>query len=300
MESVTSHFRGILTKGGGILLWSVALVKGNTISMENSDSIRLAIFGAVLVICAIWEWAVPRKQRTRTRLLRWTNNLGLVGLNSVILALTMPLLAIEAAVLSQNNQIGLLHHLRVSSWITVPLSVVLLDAVIYAQHRIFHRVPILWRLHRMHHADRDIDVTTGARFHPIEIILSMWIKIAVVLALGVSPLAVLLFEIILNASAMFNHSNAKLPLAADKRLRTVIVTPDFHRVHHSIIAKETHSNFGFFLSVWDRWFGTYRPQPELGHDKVVIGLPEFAAPEEQRLDKLLTQPFRKDPTTKRD
>lgn len=262
--------------------------------MENSDTIRLAIFLSVLVLCAAWEWAVPRKQRTRSRLLRWSNNLALVGFNSLTLAIAMPLLAIEASIRAVEHQVGLFNHLALPMWLVLPITVILLDGVIYFQHVVFHRLPILWRLHRMHHADRDIDVTTGARFHPIEIVLSMWIKIGVVMALGIPPIAVLVFEIVLNASAMFNHSNAKLPLAIDKVLRKIVVTPDFHRVHHSVIPKETHSNFGFFLSVWDRWFGTYRAQPEHGHDNVEIGIPEFAAKNEQRLDKLLTQPFRSD------
>lgn len=262
--------------------------------MEHSDSIRLSIFLSVLIICAVWEWCVPRKQRTRTRRLRWTNNLSLVGLNSLILALVMPLLAIEAALFAQKHSIGLFNQFEMNTWLIAPLCVVLLDAAIYFQHIVFHHVPILWRLHRMHHADRDIDVTTGSRFHPIEIILSMWIKIVIVITLGVPPIAVLIFEIVLNASAMFNHSNGKLPLKFDALLRKIIVTPDFHRVHHSEIVKETHSNFGFFLSIWDIWFGTYRAQPKLGHDGVVIGIPAFVEPKEQRLDKLLTQPFRND------
>ncbi|MDF5441708.1 sterol desaturase family protein, partial [Vibrio parahaemolyticus] len=159
-------------------------------------------------------------------------------------------------------------------------------------HVVFHHVKPLWKIHRMHHADLDIDVTTGARFHPFEIIISMGVKIAAVFILGVSPIGIVVFEIVLNASAMFNHSNAKLALSIDQKLRNVIVTPDMHRVHHSVIVKETHSNFGFFLSVWDRFFGTYRAQPKLGHEDVVIGVPEIRDEEEQRLDKLLTQPFR--------
>ncbi|MFS1412619.1 sterol desaturase [Vibrio sp. 10N.286.49.C2] len=260
--------------------------------MENSDAYRLIIFVTVLVVCAVWEYRAPRKARTRTRQLRWSNNLGLVGLNSVLLAAVMPVLAIDAAYIAQQHQIGLFNQFQLSAWLLVPLGVVLLDAVIYFQHLLFHRIPLLWRLHRMHHSDRDIDVTTGARFHPIEILLSMLIKIAVITALGLPPLTVLLFEIILNASAMFNHSNGFLPLSLDKKLRRLIVTPDFHRVHHSILVEETHSNFGFFLSVWDIRFGTYREQPAQGHDDVEIGIPQFSNPSEQRLDKMLTQPFR--------
>jgi sterol desaturase/sphingolipid hydroxylase (fatty acid hydroxylase superfamily) len=170
--------------------------------------------------------------------------------------------------------------------------VLLLDLAIYLQHLLFHRVPLLWRLHRTHHSDQDIDLTTGSRFHPIEIILSVCIKIVVVTSLGATALAVVIFEIVLNVSAMFNHSNAKMPLIVDKYLRRIIVTPDMHRVHHSIVVRETHSNFGFFLSVWDQLFRTYRSQPTGGHDGCVIGVPEFRESREQYLDKMLTQPFR--------
>ncbi|MBA5763518.1 sterol desaturase family protein [Vibrio sp. 404] len=260
--------------------------------MQNPDMIRLSFFLSVLVLCGIWEWLTPRKILTQNKWQRWLNNIGLVGFNSVCLNLFMPLLAIEAAIWAEQQGYGVFNWFALPSLIEIIVAVFLLDLAIYAQHVVFHRLPWLWRLHRMHHADQDIDVTTGARFHPIEILLSMWIKIAVVISLGVSPIAVLVFEIVLNASAMFNHSNAKLPLKLDAILRKSIVTPDMHRVHHSVIAKETHSNFGFFLSIWDRAFGTYRSQPQLGHDKVEIGIPLFRKPREQWLDKMLSQPFR--------
>ncbi|AEX21916.1 hypothetical protein VEJY3_07130 [Vibrio sp. EJY3] len=227
-----------------------------------------------------------------SRAFRWVNNLSLVALNSVVIALVMPIVAFQAAVIASEHQWGLFQLLSFPDWLNVLLSIILLDFIIYVQHVIFHRVPVLWKLHRMHHADLDIDVTTGARFHPIEILISMVIKIGAVFMLGVSPIAIVMFEIILNASAMFNHSNAKLALPVDAWLRKAIVTPDMHRVHHSVIPRETHSNFGFFLSVWDRMFSTYRAQPELGHEHVVIGLPDIRDKQEQRLDKLLTQPFR--------
>lgn len=260
--------------------------------MQNPDSIRLGFFLSVLVICALWEWVVPRKTLTQNKRYRWMNNIGLVGINSLLIALLLPIVAFEAAYQAQAEHFGLFNWLALPLWVEVTTAIILLDLVIYLQHLLFHRIPILWRLHRMHHSDQDIDVTTGARFHPIEIILSMAIKIAVVTILGVSPLAVLLFEIILNASAMFNHSNATLSQRADIVLRKVVVTPDMHRVHHSVIARETHSNFGFFLSVWDRGFGTYIDQPQRGHDKVKIGIPLFQKVDEQRIDKMLTQPFR--------
>lgn len=260
--------------------------------MQHPDVIRFSFFLSVLVLCGLWEWFTPRKILTQNKAYRWLNNLGLIAFNSLCLSLLMPILAFEAAMRAELSTLGVFNQLSLPFLVELIISIMLLDCAIYLQHVIFHRVPWLWRLHRMHHADQDIDVTTGTRFHPIEILLSMAIKVALVFALGISPPAILVFEIILNASAMFNHSNAKLPLRLDAVLRTVIVTPDMHRVHHSIIAKETHSNFGFFLSIWDRAFGTYIAQPELGHEKVVIGLPLFRKSKEQRLDKMLTQPFR--------
>ncbi|RJX66471.1 sterol desaturase family protein [Vibrio sinensis] len=260
--------------------------------MENTDLIRLSFFLIALILCAIWEWLAPRKKLTQNKFNRWLNNLGLVGLNSLCLMIFMPVLAFESAQFAAQNQLGLFHLIAMPSSFNILVSVLLLDAAIYFQHVLFHRSRWLWRLHRMHHADQDIDVTTGSRFHPIEIILSMWIKIALVIILGVSPIAVVIFEIILNVSAMFNHSNARLPISVDKWLRKIIVTPDMHRVHHSIIVKETHSNFGFFLSIWDRWFRTYQAQPKEGHDGVKIGIPLFQKPREQWIDKMLTQPFR--------
>ncbi len=261
-------------------------------AFNDPSWIRLGCFIGVLFCCTLWENKLPRKTLTVSRVFRWVNNLSLVALNSLIIALVLPIAAFQAAVISTENQWGLLHLASVPLWMNVLLSVVVLDFIIYVQHVVFHRVPILWKLHRMHHADLDIDVTTGTRFHPIEILISMAIKIGSVFILGVSPIAIVTFEIVLNASAMFNHSNAKLALPVDAWLRKVIVTPDMHRVHHSVIPKETHSNFGFFLSVWDRMFGTYRAQPKLGHEHVVIGLPDIRDKQEQRIDKLLTQPFR--------
>nr|WP_275658498.1 sterol desaturase family protein [Vibrio diabolicus] len=261
-------------------------------TFQDPSWIRLGFFLGVLLLCALWENKLPRKTLTASRGFRWVNNLSLVAVNSLIVALVMPIAAFQAAIIAQEQQWGLFNLLSLPAWLNVLLAVILLDFVIYVQHVVFHYVKPLWKLHRMHHADLDIDVTTGARFHPIEIIISMGVKIATVFILGVSPIAIVVFEIVLNASAMFNHSNAKLALSVDQKLRNVIVTPDMHRVHHSVIAKETNSNFGFFLSVWDRLFGTYRAQPELGHDDVVIGIPEIRNEAEQRLDKLLTQPFR--------
>ncbi|HAS6349462.1 TPA: sterol desaturase family protein [Vibrio vulnificus] len=260
--------------------------------MTDPSLLRLSFFLGVLLLCFVWENRCPRKTLTVSRSFRWLNNLSLVALNSVLVALLVPVVAFEAALQAQHHQYGLFHALNMSATWNLLFSVIALDFIIYWQHLLFHRVKPLWRLHRMHHADLDIDVTTGTRFHPLEMLISMGIKVASVFVLGVSPLAVVVFEIILNASAMFNHSNAKLPLKVDHWLRRIIVTPDMHRVHHSTEVKETHSNFGFFLSVWDRCFHTYRAQPKAGHDAVVIGVPEIRHADEQRLDKMLTQPFR--------
>ncbi|EGR2797563.1 sterol desaturase family protein [Vibrio navarrensis] len=261
-------------------------------SFNDPSTLRFGIFITVLLLCAVWEHYRPRKALSAPKTVRWFNNLTLVALNGLLIALLLPLTAFEAAKMTQDQQMGIFHQLSLPIWANVLLSVIALDLIIYLQHLLFHRLPWLWRLHRMHHADLDIDVTTGTRFHPIEILLSMLIKIGSVFALGVSPLAIVAFEIILNASAMFNHSNAKLPLRLDAVMRKVIVTPDMHRVHHSVIARETHSNFGFFLSLWDRVFRTYVAQPKLGHQRVQIGVPEIRKAREQWLDKMLTQPFR--------
>lgn len=260
--------------------------------MINPDVLRLTCFVVILLLCAVWETRAPRKALTQNRWFRWTNNLGLVGLNGLTMALLSPIAAVEAALFASRSGFGLFNWYELPVPLVVIGCVVLLDLTIYFQHLVFHRVPILWRLHRMHHSDQDIDVTTGARFHPVEIWLSIWVKVAVVALLGAPVIAVVAFEIILNGSAMFNHSNAKLPLSMDKVLRKLIVTPDMHRVHHSVIVRETHSNFGFFLSIWDRIFSTYRAQPEKGHHEVEIGIDKFRLPDEQRLDKMLTQPFR--------
>ncbi|QEO45989.1 sterol desaturase family protein [Vibrio cholerae] len=259
---------------------------------EPIELIRLAIFFSVLVICALWESNRPRKTLSQSKRIRWLNNLGLVGFNSLLITALMPILAFSAAQWAQSQQFGLLYWLEIPPFIALFVAVVLLDAVIYWQHLLFHRIPWLWRLHRMHHADQDIDVTTGSRFHPLEIMISAWIKIGAVTLLGASPLAVVVFEILLNASAMFNHSNAKLPYKIDQWLRLLVVTPDMHRVHHSVLVHETHSNFGFFLSIWDKMFHTYIAQPEMGHERMKIGFPLFRQAREQWLDKMLTQPFR--------
>ncbi|GAM75690.1 possible sterol desaturase [Vibrio ishigakensis] len=260
----------------------------------DSNLLRFTVFLGVLLICMLIETIVPRRTLSQPRWFRWLNNLSLVGFNSIVLQLTLPLLALEAAIWAQSQQVGLLRMIELPLWLSVIVSLMAMDMIIYWQHRLFHTIPVLWALHKTHHSDQDIDVTTGARFHPIEIWLSMVIKIATVVILGVPPVAVIAFEIILNASAMFNHSNMRIPYAVDTWVRKILVTPDMHRVHHSTIRAETDSNYGFCLAIWDRIFGSYIEQPKLGHLDMDIGIHQFRRPNEQRLDKILTQPFRED------
>ena len=215
-----------------------------------------------------------------------------MALGAILVRLLVPLTAIGAAALAEENQWGLFQQFRLPEALAMVLGLLLLDLAIWAQHRLFHAIPWLWRLHRMHHADLDFDVTTGIRFHPLEILLSMLIKVAVVISLGLSPLAVLVFEIMLNSTALFNHGNLRLPKRLDRYLRWFVVTPDMHRVHHSWYREETDSNFGFNLPWWDRLFGTYRTQPRDGHVGMVIGLPQFRESRDLHLDQLLLQPFR--------
>ena len=260
--------------------------------LDNETAIRLGIFLAVLVLVAAWEALSPRRARRFSRWRRWPGNLGLVALNTVVLRLLFPVAAVGMAWYAKDNGWGLFNAVQVPAALAVAATVVALDLIIYLQHVMFHAVPALWRLHRMHHADLDFDVTTGARFHPIEIALSMVIKLAAVVVLGAPPVAVLIFEVVLNATAMFNHGNLRLPLALDQVLRLFVVTPDMHRVHHSIVASETNRNFGFNLPWWDRLLGTYRAQPAAGHEAMTIGIEEFREPGDLRLDRMLVQPFR--------
>ena len=260
--------------------------------VANEPAIRMIAFAVVLSTMAALEAWLPRRSRGHSRASRWTGNLGLIVVSSALIKLIFPLTAVAFALFCESRGIGLLHAVPTSSWIGVPLAIMLLDLAIYAQHVVFHRIPLLWRLHRMHHADLDFDTTTGIRFHPAEMLLSMAIKFAVIAALGTPALAVLLFEVLLNATALFSHANMKLPAGLDQLLRLVLVTPDMHRVHHSVIPHETHSNFGFCLPWWDRLFRTYRAQPEAGHEAMKIGLPVLRDPAELRIDRLITQPFR--------
>jgi sterol desaturase/sphingolipid hydroxylase (fatty acid hydroxylase superfamily) len=260
--------------------------------LENEPIVRLLAFAMIFACMAAWEIFVPRRRHVIGRRTRWPGNLGIVALDTLIVRLLFPVGAVALALVAEGRGWGLLNVWSIPAWAAIPIAVVVLDFVIYLQHFLFHAVPALWRLHRMHHADLEFDLTTGARFHPIEIILSMIIKLTVIAALGTPALAVLIFEVLLNAIAMFNHSNVRIPESTDRVLRWLVVTPDMHRVHHSIVVRETNSNFGFNLPWWDRLFGTYRAQPEAGHENMTIGIDTFRDPAEQRLDKMLTQPFR--------
>ncbi len=254
--------------------------------------IRLAAFAGVLVLMAAWELLAPRRHQAAERPLRWSSNLGIVVLDTVLVRILVPATGVGIAFLAEARGWGLFHAFAAPAWLAVIVSVIALDLAIYLQHVLFHAVPALWRLHRMHHADLAFDVTTGVRFHPIEILLSMLIKLAVVAALGAPALAVVLFEVVLNATSMFNHGNVRVPERLDRMLRWIVVTPDMHRVHHSVEAHETNSNFGFNLPWWDRMFGTYRSQPAAGHDAMRIGIEQFRDRSELRLDRMLLQPFR--------
>ena len=256
--------------------------------------IRLGAFAGILAVMALWEWLSPRRHQEIGRARRWPSNMGIVALNTVVVRLVFPAAAIGTALLAETREWGLFRALEAPTWLAIAASVILLDVAIYLQHVLFHAVPVFWRLHRMHHADLEFDVTTGLRFHPIEILLSMGIKIGVVAALGTPAVAVLIFEVLLNATSMFNHGNVRLPARIDHVLRWIVVTPEMHRVHHSVVPRETNSNFGFNLPWWDRLFGTYRAQPAAGHEGMTIGIAQFRDLAELRFDRLLIQPFRDD------
>lgn len=259
---------------------------------SHEPVVRLVSYLSVTAVVAVWETLMPRRVRVLPRLQRWPGNLGIAAVNTLAVRLIPPAAAVNAAEMAAERGWGLFNLIALPFWTAIVLSVVLLDLVIYAQHVLFHTVPPLWRVHRMHHSDLDMDVSTGVRFHPIEIILSAFLKVGAVMTLGAPVLAVVLFEVLLNAVTLFNHGNILMPAAVDHVLRWVVVTPDMHRVHHSVLPRETNSNFGFNLPWWDRLFGTYGPQQTDDHDRMILGLPTFRAPSEHRLDHLLAQPFR--------
>lgn len=260
--------------------------------LTHEPAVRGTLAVVVFALVVASETLFPKRPRSIGRMRRWPGNLGIVAINSVLVRLLLPASAVGIALAVQGRGWGLLNLLALPPWLSVVLAVGLLDLALYVQHVAFHKVPVLWRLHRMHHADLELDATTGLRFHPVEILLSLAIKGVVIAATGVSPLAVLIFEALLNATSVFNHANVRLPSGLDRVIRRLVVTPEMHRVHHSIRRDETDSNFGFNAPWWDHLFGTYRAQPADGHDGMTIGIPQFRDPMELRLDRLLAQPFR--------
>lgn len=259
---------------------------------QHEAGLRLGVFFSVFGLMALWEVLAPRRKLTVAKPMRWANNVGIVFLNTAVVRLLFPTAAVGMALFAQQHAWGVLNYVSIPFWLAVVAAVAFLDFAIYLQHVLVHAVPGLWRVHRVHHADLDYDVTTGARFHPIEIVLSMLIKFAVIAVLGPPLVAVVIFEVLLNATSMFNHSNVRLPFALDAVLRRLVVTPDMHRVHHSVEDDETNSNFGFNLSIWDRIFGTYRAQPRAGHEDMSIGIRTFRDPQQvNRLPGMLKLPF---------
>ena len=259
--------------------------------LTNEASIRAASFFGIFIVVALWEVVGPRRKLSVSKGLRWINNLGIVFFNTLLLRFLAPLMAVGLAIMAEEENWGLLNNIAINSYVKMFLAVLILDLIIYLQHVMFHTFPLLWRLHRMHHTDLDFDVTTGSRFHPIEIILSMIIKMLIVAALGAPPVAVVIFEVLLNATAMFNHGNIRININADRILRLLVVTPDMHRVHHSVKPGETNSNYGFNFPWWDRLLGTYKAQPEDNHLKMTIGLNQFRESRYLRFHWLLIQPF---------
>ena len=266
------------------------------IAIELFDaSARLAFFMAGFVIIALLEAWLPRRARSYPRRARWPHNLGVAVLNQLVIRFLLPTSAIALAILFEASGLGLLQLTELPAWLDFLLALLLLDLAIYLQHRLFHLVPFLWRLHAMHHADQDFDVTTGIRFHPVSVLLSALIKLGAIALIGPAAAAVFVFEVILNTTSMFNHSNLRLPEALDRGLRLLIVTPDMHRVHHSSNEVEMNRNFGFNFPWWDRIFGTYQSDPDQGHEAMTIGLATFRSAAEQHSLRMLTQPWRLPP-----
>lgn len=253
--------------------------------------IRITAFAGIFAVMVVWELMAPRRQWHTSKAKRWVINLALVAVNSLFTRALLASGALGAAVLAGQGEVGLFHQLDWPSWTEVIIAVVVFDLVVYFQHVLMHAVPILWRLHMVHHSDLDFDVTTGGRFHPIEIALSMFIKIGAVILIGASPVAVLMFEVLLNATSMFNHSNVHIPVFVDRVLRWIVVTPDMHRIHHTVIPQETNRNFGFNLPWWDRVLGTYLSDPSKGHEHMTIGLEQYRDPTQLTWLGLVALPF---------
>jgi sterol desaturase/sphingolipid hydroxylase (fatty acid hydroxylase superfamily) len=257
--------------------------------VSNQTIIRLSAFGAIFAIMATWEVLNPRRPLLFGRGQRWPNNVAIAALNAALVRFTFPSTAALVALSAEQQGWGLLNSIDLPHPVAIIVSIIALDLIIYLQHILFHAAPALWRLHRMHHTDLDFDVTTSARFHPIEILLSMIIKLVAIIALGVSAIGFVIFEVLLNGTAMFNHGNVTIPPTLDRLSRWVVVTPDMHRVHHSIVPQETNSNFGFNLPWWDRLLGTYRAQPAARHENMTIGINQFRDVCDLRLDRMLIQ-----------
>ena len=254
--------------------------------------IRACVFGGIFFAMAIWELVAPRRSLQISKLVRWSCNIGIVVINTVMLRLIFPAAAVGASVFAASHNWGVFNVISLPLWVEVSLSLILLDLLIYGQHVMFHAVPVFWRIHKVHHADPDFDVTTGVRFHPVEILLSMCVKMVAVIFLGAGVFAVIVFESLLNATSMFNHGNVRLAPSVDKRVRKIVVTPDMHRVHHSVLIDETNSNFGFNLAFWDRLFGTYRAAPKMAHESMNIGIATSGEQSRQSLWTLILMPLR--------
>lgn len=262
------------------------------LSIENEITWRLSVFWCVFLLVFLWEYLSPKRNLQIQKSTRWVRNISLIIISNLAVRLLVPITAASVAVYAEQYKIGLWHLLSIPLPAATIISIILLDFLIYAQHILFHYTPLFWRIHKIHHIDQDIDVTTGLRFHPLEIILSALIKCMFVLLLGVPLMAIILFEILLNAMSMFSHANISLPKSFDKYLRLFVVTPDMHRVHHSVLKNETNSNFGFNLSCWDHLFRTYKDQPKRGHLQMNIGLDEFQDKNKTTLLDIIMIPFR--------
>ena len=266
----------------------------NNLTVNSEATIRLLVFISAFILLAVLEHYFPRRTLKYSKVQRWLSNFGISALNTLLTRLLMPIAAVAAAIFAAEQNLGLLNLINLPVWLGIVAFLLIFDLTIYFQHRLFHAIPVLWRLHRMHHTDMDYDVSTGNRFHPLSILISSAIKLALIFVIGPLPVAVIAAEILLNASSMFNHSNLKIGLGLEKALRHFVVTPDMHRVHHSSNPAEHSNNFGFNFPWWDKLFGSYQDQPELGHEKMEIGIQGLSSPDSIGLGKLLLQPLKSD------
>lgn len=263
----------------------------DTFLLDHESTIRLGFFLGAFVLLAVWELFAPRRASETSKVIRWTNNGALAIVNILMVRVLFPLAAVGLAVFVNERGTGLLNMFPVPYPLAIVASLLAFDLAVYLVHLAFHTAPVLWRMHRVHHADVDFDVTTAVRFHPLQMVLSTLIKFAVILVLGTPVLAVLVFEAVFHALLLFNHANVHIPRAVDRVLRWFVVTPDMHRVHHSVRSAETDSNFGFALPWWDRLFGTYRAEPAAGQERMTLGIGQFRTQRDFWLDRLLLNPF---------